>query len=68
MQTVAETPTFTKQADDLFDEEEKQALIAYLSQNPLAGDVISGTGGLQTSICGVWSRQARWGTRDLLLL
>jgi mRNA-degrading endonuclease RelE of RelBE toxin-antitoxin system len=47
MQTVAETPTFTKQADDLFEEEEKQALISLLSQNPLAGDVISGTGGVR---------------------
>jgi mRNA-degrading endonuclease RelE of RelBE toxin-antitoxin system len=47
MQTVAETPTFTKQADDLFEEEEKQALISFLSQNPLAGDVISGTGGIR---------------------
>jgi hypothetical protein len=35
MLTVAETPTFTKQADDLFDDEEKQTLIAFLSQNPL---------------------------------
>jgi mRNA-degrading endonuclease RelE of RelBE toxin-antitoxin system len=47
MQTVAETPTFTKQADDLFDPEEKQELIAFLSQNPLAGDVIVGTGGVR---------------------
>jgi mRNA-degrading endonuclease RelE of RelBE toxin-antitoxin system len=47
MLTVAETPTFTKQADDLFEEEEKQALISFLSQNPLAGDVISGTGGVR---------------------
>jgi mRNA-degrading endonuclease RelE of RelBE toxin-antitoxin system len=47
MQSVAETPTFTKQADDLFDEEEKRDLITFLSQNPSAGDVITGTGGVR---------------------
>jgi hypothetical protein len=50
MQTVAETPTFTKQADDLFDEDEKQELITFLSLNPLAGDVIAGTGGVREQI------------------
>ena len=47
MQTVAETPTFTRQADNLFDEDEKQELITFLSLNPLAGDVIAGTGGVR---------------------
>jgi hypothetical protein len=47
MQTIAETPTFTRQADELFDDEEKQSLISFLSQNPLAGDLISGTGGVR---------------------
>jgi hypothetical protein len=56
MQSVAETPTFTKQADDLFDEEEKRDLITFLSQNPSAGDVITGTGGAQSSLCGVLKR------------
>jgi mRNA-degrading endonuclease RelE of RelBE toxin-antitoxin system len=63
MQTVAETPTFTKQADDLFDEEEKQALIAYLSQNPLAGDVISGTGGVRKLRYAASGRGKRGGAR-----
>ena len=47
MQTVAETPTFTQQAVKLFDEEEKQELITFLAENPLAGDVIPGTGGVR---------------------
>jgi hypothetical protein len=47
VQTVAETPTFTRQADALFDEDEKHELITFLSQNPLAGHVIPGTGGVR---------------------
>ena len=47
MQTVAETPTFTRQADKLFNEEERQELIDYLADNPLAGDEIPGTGGVR---------------------
>ncbi len=43
MQTVAETPLFTRQADKLFSEEEKRDLIDYLAENPLAGDEIPGT-------------------------
>lgn len=63
MQTVAETPIFTKQADDLFDEEEKQALITFLSENPLKGDVISGTGGVRKVRFGASGRGKRGGAR-----
>lgn len=47
MQTVAETPTFTRQAELLFGHEEKQELINFLAANPLAGDIIAGTGGVR---------------------
>ena len=47
MQTVAETPTSSRQADKLFREEEKRELIDYLGRNPLAGDEIPGTGGVR---------------------
>lgn len=47
MQTVAETPTFTRQASKLFAREEKQEIIDFLAANPLAGDVIPGTGGVR---------------------
>ena len=47
MQTVAETPTFTRQADKLFSEDERRELIDYLAENPLAGDRIPGTGGVR---------------------
>ena len=47
MHTVAETPTFSRQANKLFDEGEKQELIAFLARNPLAGDEIPQTGGVR---------------------
>ena len=47
MQTVAETPTFTRQAHKLFTEDEKRELIDLLATNPLAGDVLLGTGGVR---------------------
>jgi len=36
MQTVAETPTFIRQADKLFSEDERRELIDYLAEHPLA--------------------------------
>lgn len=48
MQTVAETPTFTRQANSLFSEIEKSELIEYLANNPLTGDGIPGTGGVES--------------------
>lgn len=47
MQTVAETPTFTRQARKLFTVDEKRKLIDFLATNPLAGDVMPGTGGVR---------------------
>ena len=41
MQTVAETPTFSRQADKLFSEDEKRELIDFLAANPLTGDEMS---------------------------
>ena len=39
--------TFTRQASKLFDEDEKRELIDFLAANPLAGEVIPGTGGVR---------------------
>ena len=47
MQTVAETPVFSRQAAKLFDENQKQELIDFLAVNPEAGDEIPGTGGVR---------------------
>ena len=47
MQTVVETPTFTRQTRKLFTEDERHELIDLLATNPLAGDVMPGTGGVR---------------------
>ncbi len=47
MQTVCETPLFTKQAAEIFAPEERADLIAFLAGNPLAGDEMPGCGGVR---------------------
>ena len=63
MQTVAETPTFSRQADKLFSEDEKRELIDYLARNPWAGDEIPGTGGVRRVRFGAMGRGKRGGAR-----
>lgn len=50
--TVIETPTFQKQAEKLWSEDERLAFIDWIAANPLAGDVIPGADG---------ARKIRWG-------
>jgi hypothetical protein len=47
MLTVIETAEYLRQAGKLFSEEERAAIVAFLSGNPEAGDVMQGTGGLR---------------------
>lgn len=63
MQTVAETPTFSRQAGKLFREDEKRELIDYLAKNPLAGDEIPGTGGVRKLRFAMAGRGKRGGAR-----
>lgn len=63
MQTVAETPTFTRQCEVLFTAEEKADLIAFLAENPDAGVVLQGTGGLRKFRYAGSGRGKRGGTR-----
>ncbi|WP_431065254.1 hypothetical protein [Methylotuvimicrobium sp.] len=49
MITVAETETFQSKINKLLSKEEKDELIAYLSEHPSAGDLIQGTGALESS-------------------
>jgi hypothetical protein len=51
MRTVIETPTFQKQADKLWSEDERLEFIAWIAANSLAGDVIPGAEG---------ARKVRW--------
>ena len=45
VRTVIETPTFQKQAERLWSEDERLAFIDWIAANPLAGDVIPGADG-----------------------
>ncbi len=63
MQTVAETPTFSRQADKLFSEGERRELIDFLAENPLAGDEIPGTGGVRKLRFAAFGRGKRGGAR-----
>ena len=63
VQAGAGTPTFTRQADKLFTEEERHALIDHLADDPLAGDEIPGTGGVRELRFAALSRGKRGGAR-----
>lgn len=63
MQTVAETPTFSRQVEKLFDEDGRKELIEFLAENPLAGDEIEGTGGVRKLRFAVPGRGKRGGAR-----
>ena len=65
MLTVAETPTFSRQADRLFGEDERREPIDFLAANPLAGDEIPGTGGVRKLRFGAMGRGKRGGARAI---
>ena len=50
--TVVETSLFLRQAESIWSEPERGALVDYVARNPEAGDVVPGTGGV---------RKLRWG-------
>lgn len=51
MYTIIETHTFNRYASQIWQEDERQAFITWIAENPLSGDVIPGTHGL---------RKVRW--------
>ncbi|MFI4940712.1 MAG: transcriptional regulator [Burkholderiales bacterium] len=51
MHTIIETPLFTADAKGIWSEDERGEFCVWLTQNPLAGDVIPGSGGC---------RKVRW--------
>ena len=63
VQSVAETPIFTRQTEKLFSEDEKRELIDFLAENPLAGDEIPGTGGVRKVRFAASGRGKRGGAR-----
>ena len=54
MRTVIETPTFQRQSEAIWSEDERLAFVTWISQHPMAGDVIPGAGG---------ARKVRWSVR-----
>jgi len=44
---VAETPLFIRQAQDVWDEAEREAFIEFIALNPKEGDLIPETGGVR---------------------
>jgi hypothetical protein len=56
MFTIIETPTFSRDATSIWNEDERGDFCAWLAANPLAGDVIPGTGGC---------RKVRWALRGM---
>jgi mRNA-degrading endonuclease RelE of RelBE toxin-antitoxin system len=54
MQTIIETPTFQKQADKIWSEEERLDFFQWLAKRPLAGDVVPGAEG---------ARKVRWSVK-----
>ncbi|MEQ1888105.1 MAG: type II toxin-antitoxin system RelE/ParE family toxin [Alphaproteobacteria bacterium] len=50
--TVVETVTFLRQADKIWPEDERLALVDFIARNPESGDLIPDTGGV---------RKMRWG-------
>lgn len=51
MYTFVETPTFAREADKIWTEEERAQFFEWLSSDPAAGEVIPGSGGC---------RKVRW--------
>jgi len=51
MRTVIETEIFQRYSASIWNEAEREQFIAWIAANPLAGDVIPGSGGL---------RKVRW--------
>jgi hypothetical protein len=54
MLTVIETPEFAAWSEKVWSSAEREAFIDWISENPLAGDVIPGASGLRKVR---WSRQ-----------
>lgn len=51
LQTVVETPEFTKKAKECMDDKTKDDFIGFIARNPHEGELIQGTGG---------ARKIRW--------
>ena len=68
MFTFIEHPTFTKQIESLFENDEYRRLQTDLAANPESGDVIPGLAGLRKLRWGAKGKGKRGGARIIYLL
>ena len=61
--TVAQTAVFQKYAEDIWSADELDRFVDWIALNPLAGDVIPGSGGLRKVRWGASGRGKRGGAR-----
>jgi len=61
--TVVETPEFLAAARKLMDEAERAALVDHLANNPMAGDLVPGTGDVRKLRWALEGRGKRGGAR-----
>src|SRR5207302_9998027 len=54
LQTIVETPEFLARAKGLLTDQERRELVDFLAGNPIAGDLMQGTGG---------ARKLRWAAK-----
>ena len=47
MFTVVETPVYSRKAEDLLSDDEREAIAAFVSRNPAAGSLVKGSGGVR---------------------
>ena len=45
--TVIETPMYSRQASRILKDDERDAIAAFVSLNPMAGNVVRGSGGIR---------------------
>ena len=67
MQTVVETPPYLAEAERLFSEDERAAIIDAVSIDPQCGVVIPGSGGVRKLRVGASGRGKRGGARVIYL-
>src|SRR3989304_1910076 len=67
MQTAVATPAYLSDANRLFSEEEKEAIVDQVSADPRCGVVIPGTGGIRKVRVGFGGRGKRGGARVIYL-
>ena len=61
--TLVEVPSFTRDADALFSDKERDQLVDLLSLNPECGDLIPGTGGVRKVCVALRGRGKSGGAR-----